>query len=228
MTSVAVAENLVTRQSYVRQTLASTWANLPLVLLSGILFSLTALLGWHLAISGIPIAAALLAVLLIVPAWSALLAQQAEIARDVRTGIHTMLVAFPRFWLRSTALALIACFQVAVALLTWPLVLAPEASPIVLIGFAADLFGLALLAAVSLYAFPLIVVYNASVRTALRNALILASRHIANTLGLLGMGILCLLGIRSVSPVLLLVLPPIWGMFLVNNCRMVVEEEIGV
>lgn len=113
------------------------------------------------------------------------------------------------------------------ALLTWPLALAPEASPIVLVGFAADISGFLLLAALSLYAFPLIVVYNAGVKTALRNALILASRHIANTLGLLGMGILCLLGIRSVSPVLLFVLPPIWGMFLVNNCRMVVEEEIS-
>ncbi|NLE43465.1 MAG: hypothetical protein GX620_01985, partial [Chloroflexi bacterium] len=52
-------------------------------------------------------------------------------------------------------------------------------------------------------------------------------RHIANTLGLLGMGILFAFGVGYISSGLLFILPAVWGVFLVNNCRMVVDEELA-
>jgi uncharacterized membrane protein YesL len=227
MTWTGTDEDRLNHRTYVRHTATTIWENLPLVLLSGTLFGLTCVPAWLLLATDLLMPAALAGLLVVLPSWSALIAQQADIASGRRTHIHIMLRAFPRFWLRSVTLALIACFQAAVAVLTWPLFIAPDAGLLVLVGFAAAVFGLLLVVVLSLYAFPLIAVYNAGVQAALRNALILASRHITNTLGLLGMGILCALAIRSLSSALLPVLTPIWGMFLVNNCRMVVEEELA-
>jgi uncharacterized membrane protein YesL len=76
-----------------------------------------------------------------------------------------------------------------------------------------------------LYAFPLVVLHDVSTWLALRNAFILAGRHIVNTFGLLSMGVLFVLATLHVSSGLLFFLPAVWGIFIVNNCRLVVNEE---
>ena len=50
---------------------------------------------------------------------------------------------------------------------------------------------------------------------------------IVNTLGLLSMGILFAPAVLYLSPGLLFIFPAVWGIFIVNNCRMVVEEELA-
>ena len=77
-----------------------------------------------------------------------------------------------------------------------------------------------------MYAFPLLVLYDAPLGTALSNTLVLVSRHLSNTLGLLGMGALFGIGIVRLNAGLLLVLPAVWGMLVVNNCRMVMAEQV--
>ncbi|MDI9548276.1 MAG: hypothetical protein QM346_11830, partial [Chloroflexota bacterium] len=61
----------------------------------------------------------------------------------------------------------------------------------------------------------------------LRNGLILASRYPSNTLGLLGMAVLGGLAVGYVGVALLFFLPAWYGLFVVNNCRLVVERELG-
>jgi hypothetical protein len=65
------------------------------------------------------------------------------------------------------------------------------------------------------------------VGTALRNALILASRNVVNTLGLLAMCVLFYFSIAYLSSGLLFFIPAISGVFFINNARLVVEEELG-
>jgi uncharacterized membrane protein YesL len=116
---------------------------------------------------------------------------------------------------------------VVFALLTLATLSRPEVPLIVWLGLAADMLGLLLLVVLYLYAFPLLVQHDVGVWTALRSALALASRHLNNTLGLLGMGILFALAILYLSSGLLFFLPAVWGMFIVNNCRLVVDEEMS-
>jgi uncharacterized membrane protein YesL len=151
---------------------------------------------------------------------------EARIPRDVCPRIGVMIRALPRCWVRSVGLGLLMLFPVSVGLFTLPLASESPVPFVVRVGLAGDVVGLAFLTALYLYAFPLLVLYDARLGTALSNALILASRHLSNTLGLLGMGVIFGLGIVHLNVSLLLVLPVVWGMFVVNNCRMVLTEEM--
>jgi len=95
------------------------------------------------------------------------------------------------------------------------------------LGLGADALGILILITLFFYTFPLLVLHDLDLRTTLRNALVLASRHMVNTLGLLSMGILFAFATLYLSPGLLFIFPAVWGIFIVNNCRMVVEEELA-
>jgi uncharacterized membrane protein YesL len=217
--------------TYVRFTAAQMWSHLPLLLLGAAAFSLlcapaAVLLYWNL------IAAAILAAALIVaPAWAALLALEAEIVREGQTKIGVLFRALPRYWARAALLGAGLCVPLSVGALTLPLLAGPQAPLIVapawvaLLGLAADGFVLFFLTMLSLYAFPLLVLYDADLRTVLRNAFILSARYLSNTLGLLGMGVLFYFAVVYLASGLLFFLPAVWGVFLVNNCRMVVDQE---
>jgi uncharacterized membrane protein YesL len=226
MSSENIAPTLGQR-TYVCLTLVSLWENLPLVLLAGLVFALLCVPASLFFFVGSFIPALIVGALTVAPACAALLAQENEIVRDVKANIGTMFRVLPRFWIRGVGLGLFGCFPLFVALLTLPMLSLPQVPLVVWLGLGADVLGLLILAALYLYAFPLLVLYDMSVGTALRNALLLASRHVWNTLGLLGMGTLFALVIVYISPALLFVLPAIWGLFIINNCRMVVEEELA-
>jgi len=138
-----------------------------------------------------------------------------------------MLKALPRYWGRSAGLGLLASFPLFAALFTLPSLGRPTVPTIVWLGLATDALGVLILVTLFLYAFPLLVLHDLDLRTTLRNALILASRHVVNTLGLLSMGILFAFATFYLSPGLLFILPTVWGIFIVNNCRMVVDEELA-
>ncbi len=212
--------------TYVRLTVVSLWENLPLLILAGVVFCLlaapTALLltfGW--------LGPALIVGWLTLPAaWAALLALEARIAADLAASIGVLFAAFPRFWLRSLGLGLVALLPLVAGLYTLPMLGLPTVPALAWAGLAADAFGLLLVAALYVYAFPLLVLHDLGPGLALRNALVLASRHLWNTLGLLAMAVLFGFAVAYLSSGLLLFLPPIWGLFVVNNCRMVVAEEL--
>lgn len=87
----------------------------------------------------------------------------------------------------------------------------------------ADLFGMALLAALLLYAFPLLVHFDYGVKTSLRDGWILAVRFPVHTLGLLGLGILGAFAVGYLSLGLLLLLPALYGLFVVGNTLLVLQ-----
>jgi len=213
------------RHTYVRLTATSLWENLPLVLLAGVAFTALCVPAALLFLFGLFVPALIVGALSISPAWAALLAQEAEIVRDVKTNIGVMLKALLHYWTRSAILGLLVIFPLFTGLLTLPSLGRPSVPAIVWLGLAADALGMLLVITLLLYASPLLVLHDLDLRTTLRNALILASRHITNTLGLLSMGILFVFASLYLSSGLLFILPAVWGIFIVNNCRMVVEEE---
>ncbi len=213
-----------TEETYVRLTAMSLWEHSPALLASGLLFSVLLAPALFFCLVGLWIPALALGTLTVPPAWTALLAAESGIIRGTG-GPGSLLRALPRYYARAIGVGLPLCFPLLVAGLT--LVLASRAglSPIIWFGLSADVLALLLLLALYVYAFPLIVSYDLGARDALRNALILASRHINNTLGLMGLGVLFTLGVFYISPGLMFILATVWGVFVLNNARMVVAEE---
>jgi uncharacterized membrane protein YesL len=213
--------------TYVRLTVVRLWENLLLVLLAAAVFSVLCAPAFLLSVSGAFVPALAVGAVTLAPAWAALLALEADIVRNVGTHIGVMFRALPRYWVRSVGLGLLAAFPLFGAALVLPGLAQPEVPTVVWLGLAADALGVLILASLYLYAFPLLVLHDVSLVTALRNALILASRHIVNTVGLLGMGVLFAMATLYLSSGLLVFLPAIWGMFIVNNCRLVVSQELS-
>jgi uncharacterized membrane protein YesL len=125
------------------------------------------------------------------------------------------------------ALGLFTVVPVLGALLALPGIGAERVHWTVWLALAANGAALALLAMLYIYAFPLLALHDIGAGAALRNALVLASRHLWNTLGLLSMGVLFLMAVLFLNSGLAFFLPTVWGAFLVNNCRMVVTEELA-
>ena len=64
-----------------------------------------------------------------------------------------------------------------------------------------------------------------SLPAVLRNSVILPARHINSTVGMVALAVLCILATIYLSSGLMFVLPALYGMFVANNCRLVIEQE---
>lgn len=213
--------------TYVRLTASQLWSNLPLVTAGGLLFSLLCGPAFVFAVLGRPIETAIAMLLLVSPGWSALLALLGAITEERPAGLGLMLRAFPRVWRRSVALGALFLLPLAALWATLPMLAAPSVPFVAWAGIAADILGVAVAASIALYAYPLVTLYDATLFNALRNGLILASRYMANTLGLLAMAVLGGLAVRYVGVALLFFLPAWYGLFVANNCRLVLAREMG-
>lgn len=222
-----MAEGLepLTPANYVRVTASQLWSNLPLVIAGGLFFSLLCAPAFALGVLRRPVEMAIAFLLLVPPGWSALLVLLGAIAQEKPAGLGLMLRSFPRVWRRSVAPAALFLLPLIAFQATVPMLSAPAIPIIVWAGLAADVFGVAAVSAMALYAYPLVALYDQPVFGALRNGLILASRYPANTLGLLGMAVLGGLAAGYVGVALLFFLPAFFGLFVVNNCRLVVDIE---
>ena len=215
----------LTPHNYVRLTAAQLWTNLPLVTAGGLLFSLLCGPAFVLGVLSRPVEMAIALLLLASPGWTALLHMQTAIVEERPAGPGLMLRAFPRIWWRSVRLGLLFLLPLAALQATLPMLAAPDVPLVVWAGLAADILGVAVASAIALYAYPLVALHDLAFFDALRNGLILASRHAANTLGLLGMAVLGGLAVGYVGAALLFFLPAWYGLFVVNNCRLVLDIE---
>ena len=214
--------------TYARLTIRQLWDNLPQVIWLGCILTGLSLPALSLFILGLGLPALALGVVTIVPTWAALLAQETKLVQEKTISLGGLFKVWPRYWGRSVRLGLLAAFPIAIALLTLPALAQPDVPLIVWFGLAADAFGLLLLIALFIYTFPLLVLYDLELKEALGNAFILVGRYLSNTLGLLSLGILFSLSVIFFSLALFLILPAIWGLFIINNCRLVVSLEEGM
>jgi uncharacterized membrane protein YesL len=222
-----MAELPLNRQSYVRQTFRRLWEELPQMLLASFVFSLGWLPVFSFFILNLPFLAVLVGAFILAPAWALVLAHEVRLLEGRAASLGTLAQDLRRYGRRSLKLGLLAAFPLVTALLTLPSLAAPEVPAVVWLGLAADALGLLLLLTLYLYAFPLLILHDLEVGAALYNSLILASRYLMNTLGLLSLGGLFSLAVLYLNSGLLFILPAIWGMFIVNNCRLIImlEEE---
>lgn len=211
--------------TYVSLVVQKLWENLPSVLWGGLLFSLCCLPAFALFAVGWLAPTVVVGALTIAPAWAALLAYERTLFLDDQGKTNIFLHALRTYWRRSALLGGLAVFPLLMTLTTLPLLTQADVPLLVWIGLGADFFGMALMAALLLYAFPLLVHTDQGVRVLLRDALILTSRQPFNTVGLLGMGILFGFAVGYFSLGLLFLLPAIYGMFVVANCLLVLGEK---
>lgn len=209
------------RESYVLFVCRQLWVELPRVLGNGLLFSLCCAPAFLLFSLGLLAPTLLVSVVTIAPAWTALLAVQRNIISDGALSGMDFGRAIRHYWRRSIVLGLLAAFPVLAALITLPLLQQPVVPLIVWIGLGADLLGMALVAALLLYAFPLLVHEDAGVKTSLHKGWLLAALHPWHTVGLIGLGILLAFAVGYLSLGLLFLLPAVYGMFVMGNALLV-------
>jgi uncharacterized membrane protein YesL len=212
----------ITPQNYVWLTVTCLWANLPQILLAGLLFSLGWVPAFVLITLGFFVLALLASLLLAAPAWAALLALEAALVTEQPVSLLHFFPFWRQYWGRSVRLATLLALPIVAGWITLPLLAQPDMPWFVWLGIAANLLGVLVMGVLALYAFPLLVLYQQDLYPTLRNSLLLASRHLLNTLGVFSLGILMAFAVAYLSSALLLILPAIWGIFLVNNCCLVV------
>ncbi len=212
------------QQSYLGQTLAALWDNLPQLVVAAAFLSLCAGPAFALAAVEWPAPAAAAGVLLAVPAWMAVQHFEGELLQGKATPLRLLLSGWRSFWLRSVRLGVLALFLPA---LTWLLAtrLAADSSLAVPVATGGVLASLLVGGILVLYTCPLLALYDTDLPAALRNSLLLPARHINHTLGLVAMAVLGALATLYLSLGLLFVLPVLYGMFVANNCRLAVQLE---
>ena len=216
----------ITPGTYVVQVGQTFWENLPQLLWGALLFTLVSIPASFLFTLGLFIPTLLVASITIGPAWTALLAFEMRLLQGRVPRQFSLFDDFRQSWRRSTLLSLLTIFPLLALITTLPALQSPPVAPIVWIGLGADLLGCAVMATLSFHAFPsLLQQPHKGVRAAIRDALILASRHPANSLGLLAIGILFSFCIAYISLALLLLLPTVYALFIAANRLLVLQKE---
>ncbi len=216
----------ISGSTYVVHVGQTLWENLPQLLWGALLFTLVCIPASFLFTLGLFIPTLLVASITIGPAWTALLAFEKRLLQGRVPRQFSLFDDFRQSWRRSTLLSLLTIFPLLALMTTLPALQSPPVAPIVWIGLGADLLGCAVMATLSFYAFPSLVLHpDQGVRTCIRDALILASRHPANSLGLLAIGILFCFCIAYISPALLLLLPTVYALFIAANHLLVLQKE---
>jgi hypothetical protein len=213
-----------TRDSYVPLVGQALWENLPQVIGSGLLFSLFCAPAFILFSVGYLAPTVLVGVITIAPAWSALLVCQRALLNGEAQPNRHFWPGLRRYWRRSMQLGLVAAFPLLATLTTLPLLQQEPIPRIVWLGLVADCFGMALMAALLLYAIPLLIETNETTCPNIfwlyRSALHLAGQHLFHTLGLIGMGILLGFAVVYISWGLLLIAPALFALFVAGNAQL--------
>lgn len=211
----------LTQESYVKVVLSTLWENLPQLIGGGLLFCLCCVPAFILFGLGLLVPTVLVAVVTIAPAWCALLAFTNAILLGDRADLAFFWRTCQRYWRAAALLSMLFAFPLVTTLTTLPLLQVEPVPLIVWLGLGADLFGLALAAALLFYAFPLLLEQRTALPMLLRRALLFAGVHPFNSVGLLAMGLLFAFLIAYVSLGLLLLLPAIYALFIVANYQLV-------
>jgi len=216
----------ITPGTYVVQVGQTLWENLPQLLWGSLLFTLVSIPASFLFTLGLFIPTLLVASITIGPAWTALLAFETRLLQGRVPRQYSLFDDFRQCWRQSALLSLLTIFPLLALMTTLPALQSTPVAPIVWIGLGADLLGCAVMATLSFYAFPSLVQHpDQGVRTCIRDALILASRYPANSLGLLAIGILFSFCIAYISLALLLLLPTVYALFIAANHLLVLQKE---
>ncbi|MDE0141906.1 MAG: hypothetical protein OXI80_01005 [Caldilineaceae bacterium] len=216
----------ITPGTYVVQVGQTLWENLPQLLWGALLFTLVCIPASFLFTLGLFIPTLLVASTTIGPAWTALLAFETRLLQGRVPRQYSLFDDFRQCWRQSALLSLLTIFPLLALITTLPALQTEPVAPIVWLGLAADLLGCAVMATLSFYAFPSLAQHpDQGVSTCIRDALILAGRHPANSLGLLAIGILFSFCIAYISLALLLLLPTAYALFIAANYLLVLQKE---
>ena len=215
------------QNTYVKETALALWEGFPRILVAGLLFTLVSVPAMTLYLLGFTIAGLLVGV---VSAGPGCLAMCAVIARTLLrepVSFWGYWQAFGHYFKRGLVLAALIEAPILAASLTLPVLQNPQIPTLIWVGLGADLAGLFFLAVLYQYTLPQIVIYDIRIGTAFKNSLLMASRHMSNTLGLFGMAVLLAMLAAWVNFLLWAVFLACWMTFVINNCRMVIQQETG-
>lgn len=218
---------VLNQNTYVKESALALWENLPKVLLYGSLFSLFSLpavtisLVFNRLIFGL-----ILAVFTVGPAWTVLNEALSRTILREPYSFLSFLKGFGHYYQRSLVLATFLAIPAVSLARDLPLLVETPVAALTWVRLGTAVAGSAFLMALSVYAYPIMVLYDVNVRLALKNSLVLAIKYFGNTSGLLAMAGLLAWSVFRVSAFLWIIVPACWLVFVINNCRMVVSFEL--
>lgn len=216
----------LTALTYVQVTARQTWENLPLVIAGGLVFCVACVPAAILLFFGFLPLMTIAVVLLVSPAWVCLLYVLTNAAEERAVSYRRIGTAFLRMWLPGMRLGLLFAVPLLTGSLVLPAMQAETLSSVTWLAAFAVALSLALGWCIGLYAYPMLASEPVAVLDAIRNGAILSSQHVVNTLGLLGFAVLGMVSAGVIGVVVFLFLPGLYGMFVVNNYRLVMQTEL--
>lgn len=221
--AVRAAEISVDDENYVRCTLTQLWEELPL-LLCGTLFVALAALPSLLLLGNtrlIPLAS-LAAALTAAPAWTAYCYLAGRNAVQRKPRLSDFPGALIHYYVRSCLLAIPLALLSTALLATLPGL--TGSTPLLAVsGIVFQMLSLLILFLLGIYAFPLLALFDLSLRQAWTNSLILLLRWPLVATGLGSMVFLLALGARAIGPGAWAILPLILTPFAVNATLMLTK-----
>ena len=216
----------LTASTFVHVTVRQLWSNLPLVTAGGLLFALLCTPAAVLGILGFMPLMLVTIALLASPAWAALIDLLLAAVDDGPASLRQLPRSFIRFWTRGVRLSFLIVAPIFVMWLIFPALQQEHVPTMMWVGVFASLLGLALGWSIGLYAYPMMAAHELTALDAARNGLILSGRNMLNTVGMVGMAVLGMAATGVIGIALLLFLPALYGVFVVNNYRLVMQTEV--
>jgi uncharacterized membrane protein YesL len=209
----------LTLQNFAPQTLSAIWDNLPQLVGGALWLNFWLAPALLLAFFGLGALGAVALALGAMPGWVALQEFEGRLAAGRVAPLGSLWGAFRRFWSRAVRLGVILLLLPA---LTYYGGLAARGSGLE-VGLLTGgiLASLVVAAVVLLFAVPLLVLTDRELPQVLRDSLVLGGRQIGSTVGMAALAVLCGFATVYVSSGLIFVLPTLYGMFVVNHCRLV-------
>jgi len=226
MSGRAERETLHPDQAFVRKVWVDSWSNLAGLLGANLLFLLWCAPSTLAGLLRLDALALALAPVTIGPALLGLFSYAANLAqerpacfwRDSLRGFRSRFDA--GVILSAVAILILGAHRLALAQAVSS---GMPAGAVAL--WAAEVAVLAVLALTGVHLVSLIVLYRLGLRTAFRNALLLALAHPAPTLGVVGAGVLTILAARALGWGPLVILPALLAVLVVNTTLFLVRQH---
>ena len=213
---------------FLGNTILHIWENLATSLGGTLLLGLAILPAFLFSVASENILLAALAVLLlVVPAWTGFCYMTGRGVLQYPPRLSDMLAAAVHYYWRSLGLGLPVVLVAVILLITVPWLTGPPAPPVpVVAGILLQLATLVVLCLLSVFSFPLLALYDLSLRQTWTYSLLLAVRWPIAGIGLLALWVLQILLGLWVSPTMWLFLPMVFGPFAVNASLILARRAV--
>ncbi|MGQ9632442.1 MAG: hypothetical protein ACUVXI_19320 [bacterium] len=214
-------------ENYVKKVLLDIWDDLPLWILADLVFVVFCSPTLALLLADLR-APSLLSAIITFPAFAGINYCAGKTAKGEAAGPRDLLIGIRKFLGRSLILGAVAIFLVFISASTYQIIRANPDQRWLIFPWALQLSALIFWGALNIYAFGVMTLYDADLRTTLSCSLLLAVKHKMPTLGMLSLLALMALLARLAWIGLILVFPAVFAVLASNLTLLLVKKHQAI